>query len=72
MNRELAIGQLKVANTGDQLLQILDILANEVNTEEANDDWYTDPNSRMSYHHYWVCQLAKCRKGPCGLTRLAL
>ena len=52
MNRELAIGQLRVANTGDQLLQILDILANENDTEEANDDWFTDPNSRMSYHHY--------------------
>ena len=52
MNRELAIGQLKVANTGDQLLQILDILANENDTEEANDDWFTDPNSKASYHHY--------------------
>lgn len=50
---DLALGQLRVANNGNELLAILDLIASEANdTEEQNDDWFTDPNSRMSYHHY--------------------
>jgi hypothetical protein len=21
--------------------------------DEEDDSWYTDPNSKASYHHYW-------------------
>ena len=49
---DLAIGQLSVANNGNELLAILDLIANESVNEEENDDWFTDPNSRASYHHY--------------------
>ena len=25
----------------------------ESNSDEEDDSWYTDPNSKASYHHYW-------------------
>ena len=40
---------LKVANNGNDLLTILDLISD---TEQEDDSWYTDPNSKASYHHY--------------------
>ena len=49
MSKEVMIGMLKVANNGDDLLQILDSL---IDNEQEDDSWFTDPNSKASYHHY--------------------
>ena len=35
VSRDLAIGQLRVANNGNELLAILDIIAQESNTNSA-------------------------------------
>ena len=56
MSKEVMIGMLKVANNGDDLLQILDSL---IDNEQEDDSWFTDPNSKASYHHYWYLRGVK-------------
>ena len=49
MSVDLYIGALQGAKNGNEMLEILDLISN---TEQEDDSWYTDPNSKASYHHY--------------------
>ena len=49
MSVDLYIGALQGAKNGNEMLEILDLI---VSTEQEDDSWYTDPNSKASYHHY--------------------
>ena len=49
MSVDLYIGALQGAKNGNEMLEILDLI---VGTEQEDDSWYTDPNSKASYHHY--------------------
>ena len=35
MSRETALGMLRVGNTGDEILQILDVIAADIESEKA-------------------------------------
>ena len=49
MSVDLYIGALQGAKNGNEMLEILDLI---VSTEQEDDSWYTDPNSKASYHNY--------------------
>ena len=49
MSVDLYIGALQGAKNGNEMLELLDLI---VSTEQEDDSWYTDPNSKASYHHY--------------------
>ena len=38
MSREIALGMLKVGNTGDEILQILDVIAADIESEKNMND----------------------------------
>ena len=38
MSRETAIGMLKVGNTGDEILQILDVIVEDIESEKNMND----------------------------------
>jgi len=38
MSRETALGMLKVGNTGDEILQILDVIAADIESEKNMND----------------------------------
>ena len=38
MSRETAIGMLKVGNTGDEILQILDVIVEDIESEKTMND----------------------------------
>ena len=37
MTRSTALGMLKVGNTGEEILQILDVIVDEIETRNIND-----------------------------------
>ena len=37
MNREVALGMLRVGNTGNEILQILDVIVEDITQENIND-----------------------------------
>ena len=39
------------AANGNELLAVLESF---IDTETDDDSWFTDPNSKASYHHYWL------------------
>ncbi len=38
MSRETALGMLKVGNTGDEILQILDVIVEDIESEKNMND----------------------------------
>ena len=38
MSRETALGMLKVGNTGDEILQILDVITADIESEKTMND----------------------------------
>ena len=40
---------LNRATNGNELLAVLESF---VDTQPEDDSWFTDPNSKASYHHY--------------------
>ena len=56
MSVDLYIGALQGAKNGNEMLEILDLISS---TEQEDDSWYTDPNSKASYHHYWYLRGVK-------------
>lgn len=38
MNREVALGMLRVGNTGNEILQILDVIAADIESEETMNE----------------------------------
>ena len=38
MNRSIALGMLSVANTGDEILQILDVIAADIESEKTMNE----------------------------------
>lgn len=38
MSRETALGMLKVGNTGDEILQILDVIVEDIESEKTMND----------------------------------
>ena len=49
MSRDLMLSLMNRAANGNELLAVLESF---IDTETDDDSWFTDPNSKASYHHY--------------------
>ena len=38
MNREMMLGMIKASKTGNDMLQVLDLIVNEYTSDESNDE----------------------------------
>jgi len=49
MSTDVMTALLNRATNGNELLAVLESF---VDTQAEDDSWFTDPNSKASYHHY--------------------